>query len=92
MSSSDSSPSGRQGLLLAPFMGFLSRLRFPYLFALAAFIFGVDLVIPDLIPLADEILFGLVTLMLGSIKKRKEERQTVEAHASPRLEQDRPSN
>ena len=48
--------------------GFASRLKFPQLFAFAAALFFVDLLIPDLIPFFDEILLGLVTLLLGSLK------------------------
>ena len=48
----------------------LGRLRFPTLFKLAAFLFVADLVVPDLIPLADEILLGVLTLLLGSWRDR----------------------
>ena len=58
--------------LLAPFMRFLGRLSYPRLFALAAALFAIDLVVPDVIPLADEILLGLGTLLLANWKKRKE--------------------
>ena len=57
--------------LLAPVMRFLGRLSYPRLFALAAALFAIDLVIPDVIPLADEILLGLGTLLLANWKKRK---------------------
>ncbi|MNC93755.1 hypothetical protein D3C83_104570 [compost metagenome] len=30
---------------------------------------GVDLVIPDMVPLIDEIILGLLTLLLASLKK-----------------------
>jgi hypothetical protein len=48
-----------------------SRLRFPRLFALTALLFAIDLVVPDLIPFADEILLGLATALLGSWRRRK---------------------
>ena len=48
---------------------FASRLKFPQLFAVALILFLLDLVIPDLIPFADEILLGLATLLLGSMKQ-----------------------
>lgn len=44
---------------------FAARLKFPQLFALVASLFVVDLIVPDFIPLIDEILLGLLTLMLG---------------------------
>lgn len=50
--------------------GFASRLRFPQLFAFVATLFVVDLIIPDFIPFFDEILLGLVTLLLGSLKSK----------------------
>jgi hypothetical protein len=56
----------RQGVL-----GYASRLRFPKLFMLTAALFAVDLFLPDPIPLLDEILLGLMTLMLGSLRTRK---------------------
>jgi hypothetical protein len=58
--------------LLAPVMRWLSRLSFPRLFMLAAGLFVVDLVVPDMIPLADELLLGLGTLLLANWKRRKQ--------------------
>ena len=49
---------------------YLSGLRFPKLLALTALVFVLDLIIPDVIPFADEILLGLITLLLGTLKKR----------------------
>ncbi len=57
--------------LLAPILGFASRLRFPTLFMIVAGLFLFDLVIPDFIPLLDEIMLGLTTLLLASWKNRK---------------------
>ena len=54
---------------------FASRLRYPQLFALVGSIFVVDLFIPDMIPFADEILLGLMTVLLGSLKNRREQQQ-----------------
>lgn len=56
-----------RSLLLA----FASRLRFPWLFALTAGLFLLDLVVPDAIPLVDELLLGLGALLLGSWRKRR---------------------
>jgi len=44
---------------------FASRLRFPNLFLLTAALFLIDLLIPDLIPFADEVLLGLLTVLFG---------------------------
>lgn len=49
-----------------------SRLRWPWLFVLTAALFLLDLVIPDFIPLADEILLGLLTLLFAAWRKRRE--------------------
>jgi len=54
------------GLLL----GWGARLRFPYLFLITALIFVADLMIPDVIPMADEIIIGLATLLLANLKKK----------------------
>jgi len=48
---------------------YASRLRFPQLFGATAVLFFLDLLIPDLIPFADEIMLGLLTLLLGSLQK-----------------------
>ena len=49
---------------------FASRLRFPKLLALAAAVFVADLIFPDVIPFVDEILLGLITLLLAMLKRR----------------------
>jgi hypothetical protein len=45
------------------------RLRFPQLFTFVLVLFLVDLVVPDAIPFADEILLGLLTVLLGSLRR-----------------------
>jgi hypothetical protein len=57
--------------LVAPILGFLSRLSFPRLFLLAAALWAVDMVVPDFIPFIDELLLGIATLLLASFRKRK---------------------
>ncbi|HEX5066035.1 MAG TPA: DUF6116 family protein [Myxococcota bacterium] len=51
---------------------FASKLRYPHLFLVTATLFVLDLVIPDVIPFADEILLGLGTLLLAGLRGRKE--------------------
>jgi hypothetical protein len=46
------------------------RLRFPQLFLLTAALFVVDLLIPDLIPFADEMLLGLLAVLFGMWRQR----------------------
>ena len=60
-------PAVRAGL----FGRFLGRLRFPQLFVLFLVLLGLDLVVPDLIPFADELGLALITLLLGAWKGRK---------------------
>ena len=55
--------------LVVPLLRWLSRLSYPRLFVVAAVLFGLDMVIPDVIPFADEILLGLATLLLARWKK-----------------------
>ena len=50
----------------------LSRLRSWQLFLLAGALFVTDLVVPDPIPLIDEIMLGLATLLLGRWKRRRD--------------------
>ncbi len=57
--------------LLAPVLGFLGRLSYPRLFLITAALFVIDLLVPDFIPLADEILLGLGSLLLANFKNRK---------------------
>ncbi len=47
------------------------NLRFPSLFVLFAVLTLVDLIVPDVIPLADEIGLALLTLLLGMWKDRR---------------------
>jgi len=52
---------------------YAARLRYPRLLALALGLFIADLIIPDFIPFADEILLGLISLLLAGLKRRKGE-------------------
>ena len=68
--------SSMRKLLLAPLIAYLTGLRFPVLFAVAAVLFIVDFLIPDVIPFVDEILLGLGAALLGSWKKTKDPAET----------------
>ena len=59
--------------LTTAILAYTSRLRFPALLALSAALFIADLLVPDLIPIADELVLGLVTAGLASWKKQKHE-------------------
>jgi len=62
---------------------FAGRLRFPYLFALTAIMFVVNLFVPDALPFADEILMGLLTVLLASIRKRRDPAGESKAGSGP---------
>ena len=57
--------------LLAPVLGWFGKLSYPRLFLVTAALFVADMLIPDIIPFADELLLGLGTLLLANWKKRK---------------------
>lgn len=63
-----------RGGLAGVILRWASRLRFPYLFLLTAILFLANLFIPDALPLADELIMGLVALVLASLRKRGPER------------------
>jgi hypothetical protein len=64
---------GPRSAIVGWIVGRLTRMRFPVLFAIAALLFATDLVVPDVIPFADEILLGLATAILATWKKRRHE-------------------
>ncbi len=66
--------------ILGAFQEITARLRFPQLFLLTLVLFLGDLLVPDLIPLVDEIMLGLLTLMLGMWKQKKSGGNPVREH------------
>lgn len=69
--------------LLGPLLRWFGKLSYPRLFAVAAVLFVADLLIPDVIPFADELLLGLGTLLLANWKKK-----APDASGKPPLEGD----
>ncbi|MCU7941580.1 MAG: hypothetical protein KZQ87_02780 [Candidatus Thiodiazotropha sp. (ex Cardiolucina cf. quadrata)] len=57
--------------MIAALLKYADRLKFRQLFLVTASLFVIDLLIPDLIPFADELLLGLLTLLFGSWRKPK---------------------
>lgn len=55
----------------AAILRYVSSLRFPWLLGLVALIFGLDLIVPDFLPFVDELLLGMLTLLLAAWRKRK---------------------
>ena len=52
---------------------FLPRLRYPYLFLILGGLFVVDLVIPDPIPLVDELMLAMLTFLAATLTIREDE-------------------
>jgi len=62
-----------QGPPLTSFVNrFLPRLRYPYLFLVLGSLFLVDLVVPDPIPLVDELLLAVLTFVAATFTTRRE--------------------
>ena len=58
------------GGLAGVVVSWASGLRFPWVVLLTGTLFVFNLDIPDLPPLADEIIMGLVAVMLASFRKK----------------------
>lgn len=67
--------------LIAPFVAYAAKLRFPTLFKVTAALFVLNVMIPDIMPFADEILLGLGTALLAAFKKRKDPEGTATSKA-----------
>jgi hypothetical protein len=52
----------------------LPRLRYPYLFLVLGGLFLVDLIVPDPIPLIDELLLAVLTFIAATFTTRREDR------------------
>lgn len=55
--------------LVGWFINYARRLKHPQLFKWICALFLIDLIVPDLVPLVDELLLGLATLFLAAWKK-----------------------
>ena len=62
----------------------LPNLRFPHLFAVLAVLFLVDSFVPDPIPFVDELLLGVLTLIAGTWKKRRDEPSEHDSRQAPK--------
>jgi uncharacterized membrane protein YccC len=56
-------------------LGYARRLRFPVLLGITAALFLVNLVVPDPLPLVDELLLGLGTLLFASLRNKSTARR-----------------
>jgi hypothetical protein len=53
---------------------FLPRLRYPYLVLILGGLLLVDLVVPDPLPLVDELMLAILTFIAASFTTRRDER------------------
>ena len=60
--------------LFGPIQRFLERRRFPTLFLILAGLFGANLFIPDAIPLIDELIMLVATVIVGAFRDRRKRR------------------
>lgn len=59
-----------RGGVAGVFLRWAARLRFPYLFAVTFAVFLANVFFPDVIPFVDEIILGLVAMLLANWKKK----------------------
>ncbi len=59
-------------VLIAAFMSFANKLRFRNLFILIVILFVINLLVPDFIPFVDEIILGLLAIILANLKEERE--------------------
>ena len=64
--------------IISAILAFADGLRFRQLFLLVGSLFLIDLVIPDFIPFADELLLGLLTLLLSAWKRDRRDERAIE--------------
>jgi hypothetical protein len=53
------------------FLTFANQLKFRSLFIVVISLFVIDLLVPDFIPMIDEIILGLLAIILANWKKEK---------------------
>ncbi len=62
--------------LITLFLAFANELKYKNLFLIVIGLFALDLFIPDFIPLIDEIILGLLAIILANWKgERKQEKE-----------------
>ena len=53
--------------------GVLSRMRHPHLFVLLLVLLGLDLIVPDMVPMVDELLLAVLTVLVGTWRRSEED-------------------
>ncbi len=62
---------------IAIFLNFANQLKFRNLFLIVTGLFFIDLLIPDFIPLIDEIILGLLAIILANWKDEKKKKDSL---------------
>jgi uncharacterized protein DUF6116 len=62
-------------ILIASFLAYADKLKFRNLFLIVISLFTVDLFVPDFIPLIDEIILGLLAIILANWKKERGQKE-----------------
>ena len=58
-------------VLITAFLNFANKLKFRNLFILIIILFIINLFIPDFIPFIDEIILGLMAIILANLKEER---------------------
>ena len=61
----------RPATVIQLFLNYANRLRFRNLFILTLVLFVIDLLVPDFIPMIDEIILALLAALLASLKQEQ---------------------
>ncbi len=57
--------------LIELFLAYANQLKYKKLFLLILSLFVIDLLVPDMVPMIDEIILGLLAIILANWKKDK---------------------
>lgn len=77
-------PGMNRGPLVSAIERLLPRMKYPWLFVALAAMFVLDLVIPDPIPILDEAVLALLTVLIGGWRTRRVVPTEPEASPGPR--------
>lgn len=64
-------------VLIAAFLSFANTLKFKNLFFIIICLFVINLFVPDFIPFIDEIILGLMAIILANLKKNDSRKNKV---------------
>jgi len=75
---------------LSPLTALINRLipgiRYPWLFAILAGLFAIDLVVPDPVPLLDEVVLAVLTFLVASWRTRQDDERPPPRDITPATE------